>query len=157
MCVGCGQGDINHRFAIRIRFGATKRLQHGAEHHIMAAKDKTRPVRQTRGGIQNHLAFNRQISPRRAKQISGIHAYLWHISQPQRAVAKVQRKINPFGQEIFDQKRRRCQRVCIKIGVNLHRPHPARGRPGHGHFKDIATGTAVLDDKPRVFHPVGAI
>ena len=60
--------------------GVDLRVKGGVE----LAKAVARPSLQAFGGAQDHFAFNRQISRRRAKQIGRIDRHLCYSAQRQR-------------------------------------------------------------------------
>ena len=149
------QGD--GRLARRIGAGGGKAFHHRVKGLVVAADQIAGKLGKFGRRAQPHFALNRQISAGGAEQVFRIHCQIGGVAEADVRVGQGQRKVDAFGQEIFDQKGFCAQRCAVQIGEHLQPPDAARRAACDGHLEHMATRARIGDQGAGVFDAIGAL
>ena len=122
----------------------------------MAAKLKSRKLRQAPLRRQGHAAIGLEPRTGRAKEIARVDLHCAGRLAPQHPLRQGEVEINPLWQEIFDQQSCACQCGRVVIGANVQRPCPARRGVCDGQGKDMPARAILGREVAGIFHTIGA-
>ena len=155
-CGGFGDRDIEHDLSSTVGGAAFDIVTDRSGALVEKAELVARKIFQCAFGVEANQAISHQTRAGRTKEVARVDSQRRRVAGAQRRVGQGQIKINAFRQEILNQHALAGKHRRVRVGLDVQRPRPTRGRGCDRHFKHMSTCTIARGQMARVFHPVGS-